>query len=91
MKPCTSTDHTAGWEALFGSVADQDDDFSDTASQRSLGSVRSKRTTGTSAIKKPQAPPKDVRPVSKLRPKMPVIMSHEDSIAEVAAAMTRER
>ncbi|CAM9171877.1 unnamed protein product [Discosporangium mesarthrocarpum] len=94
IRAVAGVEGTSRWEAFFGTALDAGDDLSDTASLRSIGTSKHnpnpnpKRTgsmlsvTGT---KKEAA--KDVRPVSKLRPKAPLIVSTEATSAEVAKAM----
>jgi signal-transduction protein with cAMP-binding, CBS, and nucleotidyltransferase domain len=80
-----------GWRSVFNSTLDLED-TSDTASAQSgrgstggshAKSVRSKKSTGE--------PAKDVRPVSKLRPKKPLIASTHDTVLAVTQMLASKR
>jgi CBS domain-containing protein len=78
-----------GWRSIFSSALDMDD-FSDDASAKSgkastvVGSIscRSKKNT----VKK-----EDVRPVSKLRPKKPLVSSVNDTVVAVTKMLASKR
>jgi CBS domain-containing protein len=79
-----------GWRSVFSSSLELDD-LSETASlhseQRSAGggSVRSKKS------RKSKSETKEVRPVSKLRPKKPLISSVNDSVLSVTQMLASKR
>ena len=77
-----------GWRSVFSSAMDMDD-ASDVASIQSAGVTSA---TGTHRSKK-YAPEKQVdsRPVSKLRPKKPLISTESDSILTVTQMLANKR
>ena len=85
---------TEGWRSIFGSAMDVADDGSETNSVTSRGSARSAMTgrskkstkASVSADKK-----KDDRPVSKLRPKKPMISNVDDSVLSICQMLASKR
>jgi myosin heavy subunit/signal-transduction protein with cAMP-binding, CBS, and nucleotidyltransferase domain len=73
-----------GWRSIFSSAMDLDD-VSDVASVHSRESA-TRTVASRSSVKK-----RDERPVSKLRPKKPLISSEEDSILSVTQMLANKR
>lgn len=78
IRECGGVD---GWQAVFGNSLELDD-MSDTFSLQK--SLESQKETG-------QSKPKDSRPVSKLRPKKPLIASSADSVLSVTKMLAIQR
>ncbi|CAB9513362.1 Unconventional myosin [Seminavis robusta] len=76
-----------GWRSIFNKTMEMDD-LSETASVYSRES-RGKSVPGFS--RKTQSTQKDARPVSKLRPKKPLISGAEDSILSVTQMLASKR
>jgi len=79
-----------GWRSIFDSAMDIADDGSDTAS---LVSARSATRSVKSArsSRKGSSGKKDERPVSKLRPKKPMIAAVDDSVLSVTQMLASKR
>lgn len=88
---------TEGWRSIFNSAMEVDDDVSDVSSGTGFASSRTKQTVAQIPI-----PPKpeglqavteshEERPVSKLRPSKPIIMSSEDSVLRTVKKIASKR
>lgn len=79
---------TEGWRSIFQSAMDIDD-------QSQSGSVSTpesaKRSTTASTVKSQQKEVTKERPVSKLRPKQPLLSSSEESVLDVIQMLVRNR
>lgn len=75
-----------GWRSIFAKAIDCDD-LTDSASvpSRQVKSAKSGSVSGSVARKK------DDRPVSKLRPKKPILMSDSESVLSIAQALAAKR